>query len=361
MGYRHAVDSAFCAKIIIKKYYKESRWKMKDKIRSGMNIFRAYANRFFKKKIKQFLGFAYCIVPHKKYMVKMGDENILVNYTFGKMKKLFYEVNDHQTLVYFLVDRDCPYMIMCVQAWINICNYLGTRNVFIVCDNKKVEIKIIKNINFHKIKFEFIRSHGKKIINVARLTCRPNWINPACAHIKPLYHAHDNGFDHIWIIDADDTMFLSSARLIAERMQLVENIAIKENIDFYSLDMWESMNGGFWTFGVTYVNDVAEIIKRTENHTINVMKYRVFKQVRSKIINVDGFYADLGKKNIFNIKSFYFRNISFIHWGGIGGDLVREMPTLYQFDEGNIKWPIFEAVPEANKQSVFLNNGIDVI
>jgi hypothetical protein len=120
---------------------------------------------------------------------------------------------------------------------------------------------------------------------------------------------------HFWMVDADDTMFLTrDYNLIREKVKRVEQISLEKNLDGFSLDFYRETNHDHWSFGLSFLKS-----------NIN---FELFKQVTPEDTdvtpgltkNLDSWFDILRRRNILKLESYVFDNVPFQH-------NVNPMPT----------------------------------
>lgn len=269
-----------------------------------------------------------------------------VIYLFGRrigQKQDREDATDHiqqKRIVYFKINREADYTMMCVQHWINIADILNAK-LYFVCDNKNLERTIVRNSTFRDGSTCFIRSRRRELKHIAENIYTDFWGNATYAHLTPFYHAQENGFAKYWTIDADDTMFLLAPHRVAQILQDAEIIAEEKNASAFSLDMWRSKTlGRHWSLGIVYIRNNGDLCRLFEkNEDLN---WTEDYQWVGTPFNIDWFFNYLKDHKLACIESFYVENCYFIHWG----DLMRNTvgSGIFIWSDGKLILPIMKSV-----------------
>lgn len=218
-------------------------------------------------------------------------------------------------MVYYLkVNRNCEYAMKNIQHWIDTIEYDDNGEIYIICDNPQLEIRIKNNIKSSK-KINLIRSEICEITEeIVINTCEEKWHNAGYAHLTTFLHAKKNGIKNFWNIDADDTFICLQPQRCYALLIKAEEFAQKEKIDLFSLDMWttvvEKAHKCFhWTFGVTYTNGEIEWFKIMKEHCYDEGLKRL-----KLIDNLDKYFTYLAILSSASIETFYVNYLKFIHY-----------------------------------------------
>jgi len=212
--------------------------------------------------------------------------------------------------VFLKFNRSDAHSIICLHQWMEIFkNY----EMIVVCDlynvDKEQQPQFLKNLaidyTFSVINTDYSSGNflpfkaKKKKMASANITC---W-----QHLSK----KDKCF---WIIDADDTMFLSfQYDIIRDKLKKAEDTLLSENLNAYSLDFYREYNNA-WTFGVCCVNantDVSKISLVTNEEITN----------NNLPINFDSVFDVLGRNGVYKLKSFVLNECGFQH-------LINNFPKL---------------------------------
>ena len=241
---------------------------------------------------------------------KSGKRSMDVYYPAKRRFGSYSQNKDNRRVFYLKVNRVDYYVLWCIQQWIYVVDLLDA-DFYFVCDNPKLENKILENIRFRNVNIKFLRSETESLEKYVDLIAIPCWRKACAAHLTTFLHAKENGYKRFWNIDADDTMFLMSPNKTADMLLRAEECAEADKIDILSLDMWYSLSKGrHWSFGVSYVNNEIDwfaLLKPDENADWK-------QKISSDNYNADWYFTYL-RNNGRNIQTFYVDNCSFIHWG----------------------------------------------
>ncbi len=242
---------------------------------------------------------------------KIYSQNQKKKYWFPNLHK--QKINTDKPVFYLKINRFESFTLFCIQHWINIVNEMNA-DFYIVCDNKKLEINVLKKIIFRNCNIKIIKSKKNNIINrIVKTIATKTWYNAAFAHLTPFFHAKENNIKDFYTIDADDTMFLLPKEKCKLILNEVKTYAKKENISAFSLDMHLSRTfGKHWSFGITYINDNVdwtEIFSQNKNQNWT----KNYPDVND--YNIDWFFTWLRDCKILKNEIFYVENLPFIHFG----------------------------------------------
>ena len=246
--------------------------------------------------------------------------------------------NSNNCHVFYLkVNRIDHYTYVNLQHWVDIADALNAK-LYIICDKKKLQKRILKRIYFYSSNVEFIKSYkNKRLKNIVKYIATGNWDKACYAHLTTFYHAKKHGITNFWNIDADDTTFCMSPDMCAQAINQVEEYACNNNINVFSLDMWRSNTAGrHWSFGVTFVRDSSKCFNLVEEYCSDNWKNGYEKYVVS--YNLDWFFTYLKDKNYLAIETFYIENCMYIHWGDFLYNILGSNVSLWH--NGKIYYPI---------------------
>jgi hypothetical protein len=153
------------------------------------------------------------------------------------------------------------------------------------------------------------------------------WVNAGAAHLTTFSHARKNGITHFWNIDADDTIFLQTPEAIARKLAEVEQYALANKLDCFSLDMYWTFQK-HWSFGVTFTSlcnaDYLTLIDKVDNDELKEL-YKPQYGGEADIVNgmgelmpgacgnIDWYFTYLRDKGLINARSFYIEDTYFAH------------------------------------------------
>ncbi len=310
----------------------------------------------------KFLGF-----PIFQYDVIYTEnkKNKRYYFPFIKKNKNYTNENKETTVFYLKMNIDTNISMICLQHWIDTINLLDA-DFYIICDNKKLQNNILKYIIFKNSNIKFISSIRNPLSNLVKKLVSKNWINAAYAHLTTFFHAKQNNIRNFWNIDADDTMLIINSEKITEILKQAQKYAIDNNINAFSLDMWNSRTRGkYWSFGITYINNsnsFVEIFNNLQNN--NWQKNCLFNDD----INLDWYFTYLKQKNISQIKTFYIENTYFMHSCRLGNEFFTNIVGSYlcYWTNNKVIYPIISNIFEdeqlgiipINKECIKLDIGI---
>lgn len=110
-----------------------------------------------------------------------------------------------------------------------------------------------------------------------------------------------------WLIDADDTMFVSTDYAdLRNRLSQAENHFDQNKLDGLSIDFYRELVNDHWSFGVCLLTTATnlESLKTVNPEDISqIIKY----------INLDGAFDVLRRNKVYKLESFVFDNCFFHH------------------------------------------------
>lgn len=199
--------------------------------------------------------------------------------------------------------RTDPAAVLCLRFW---CELFKEYETFILCDR-------------YDPKFESTPLYLKSVLDDYKLTvinsdytigeeyCRNlkgAKRGMASANMTPFYYMKNT--DAFWIVDADDTVFLTrDFESLKEKIKKAESYSTEHKIDAFSLDFYRNLNDG-WTFGLALLksNLPWQKIKELDGEEISST---------GMARNIDTAFDLLGKKGIIKIANFVFDRIAFQH------------------------------------------------
>jgi hypothetical protein len=201
------------------------------------------------------------------------------------------------------INRDDPASILCLRHW---CEVFKTYETFILCDLYDVKKDTVPS--FLKTVLEDYRV---QVINTD-YSIAPTY----CKCLKGAKHgmasANMTCFQHLgkskafWIIDADDTMFLTrNYDLLKEKLSLAEKYLFENDLHGFSLDFYRNLNNG-WTFGVCLFRSdtpwkLIETLSKEEVSSTGLSR------------NIDTAFQVLKNKGLVRLQNFVFDKLAFQH------------------------------------------------
>jgi hypothetical protein len=221
------------------------------------------------------------------------------------------------------INRDDPASALCLRYW---CEVFKSYETFILCDlyNPQTESapEFLKSI---------IDEYKVKVIN-SDYSIGSKY----CKCLKGAKHAMASAnmtcFQHLgkskafWIIDADDTMFLSrDYDLIRNKLANAEQYLFEKNLHGFSLDFYRNLND-CWTFGVCLIRSdtpwkLIETLSADEVSSTGLAR------------NIDTAFQLLKNKGLLKLENFIIDKIAFQH----SINNYPEMPHgIYVWHRGNL-------------------------
>ena len=126
----------------------------------------------------------------------------------------------------------------------------------------------------------------------------------ASANLTGFQHSQDA--DAFWMIDADDTHFLTyDFDAIRKKISRAEEIQQERSLDAFSLDFYRNLNNG-WTFGMALIRvecawQRMREIQREDMEALGLAR------------NIDSAFHVLGQRGILRIANFVFDGLAFQH------------------------------------------------
>lgn len=203
--------------------------------------------------------------------------------------------------VFFTFNRNDTTSLICLYNWLEI---FKDYEIVIVCDLYDVSREPTPSyLSNFPIPFTVVNSNyklgeilpfkaRKRMQASAKLTC----FERAKSH------------SHFWMVDADDTMFLTrDYKLVREKIKRVEQLSIEKGLDGFSLDFYRETHHDHWSFGLSFL--------KTD------ISFELFKQVTPEDTdtipgltkNLDSWFDVLRRRKILKLESYVFDNIPFQH------------------------------------------------
>ncbi len=247
-------------------------------------------------------------------------------------------------MVYYLkVNRENTYVIPNLRHWIDTALLDEDAIIYILCDNKDLERKIVEEIKIDNGRVFFLESafSSKELDLILSEVTMGNWKRIGCAHLTTFLHARDNGYKKFWNIDADDTFFCLDELRLKEALEIVESYCTSNGIVMANLDMWRTISEyrgdpvRHWSFGVTYTDNAIDWLELMKNHR-NDSGYHDIPKLN---YNIDWYFTYLATYTETAIKTFYFDNLKFIHYYNNFFDYPYR-GGFYQFHDNELELPI---------------------
>ena len=205
------------------------------------------------------------------------------------MKKVFLKFN-----------RNDESALLCLQYWLALFkNY----QILIICDLFKDTGPIPKFLK------PILQPYNVQIKNTDytlraqtdELFIKGTKVKQSCANLTCFKYL-DEEDKFFWLIDADDTMFLSREfASLREKLVSAENILLNESLDGLSLDFYREAFDQ-WSFGVCLLNK-----------NIDLEKLKDKSLFKNSVVNLDGAFDELRKSGSYQLKSFVINGYGFQH------------------------------------------------
>jgi len=195
---------------------------------------------------------------------------------------------------------------MCLKFWCSLASNTG-RPCFILQDLwtedkfpkefqnlvKSLNLQpVVTNTNYDKAKnLNFVKPESK------------HWARAAAANLTAFELTQA---DYFWLIDADDTIFITEPKIIFEKLCLAEEIAILKHLDGFSYAFYRHTKANHWSFGIALMKTSIPL-----DEVINVPAAEVITLGIAD--NIDGAFDVLRRSGRLNLQSFIFNNIVFHH------------------------------------------------
>ena len=216
-------------------------------------------------------------------------------------------------MFYLKVNIDESYTLPCLEKWVRVAELKGD-DYLIICDNKKLEERIVSSGRFlENIKKKIIPS-DESVSYLSELHLGENWYKAGNAHLTTFSLAQKSNLENFWNIDADDIMFLMNDEDLCAHLSAVEDYTKKNQIDMFSLDIWHTHSHGLhWSFGVTFIQNTKNWFKLLENQDFNFKKELDSLINNKNLYNLDWLFTILNLKKVVKAETFYSEDKSFIH------------------------------------------------
>lgn len=208
-----------------------------------------------------------------------------------------------KTKVFLKFNRSDPASVLCLRSWLEVFRDYQT---VILCDLYTVNQDpvpdylrtVLTDYSVQVINSDYAlgNEYGRNLKGAKR--------GMASANLTCFQHL--DGFQDFWIIDADDTMFLTRDFVgLRTKFSQAEAIAREQNLDGFSLDFYRNLNNG-WTFGVALLRATMpwQLIK-----DVDMAPY----SERGFARNIDTAFAALGEQGKISLKNFVFDRFAFQH------------------------------------------------
>lgn len=201
------------------------------------------------------------------------------------------------------IHRTDPSSIICLRFWLELFKNYKT---FILCDRYKPGVdptpEYLKTV---------LIDYNVTVINsdysIGETYCRNlKGAKRGMASANLTAFQHINKEENFWMIDADDTMFLTrDFDELREKLKKAEQYLTDNNLDGFSLDFYRNLNDG-WTFGVCLLKGSMpwQLIKDVD---MGPMTDKGFAR------NIDTAFDSMSKSGVIKLANFVFDRQAFQH------------------------------------------------
>ena len=135
--------------------------------------------------------------------------------------------------VFLKIDRNVPHTLLCLRFWLETFKNYST---FILCDNPDLSKKL-ESCFVDYPKSKLISSDRSLVQYLTQLKSSKR--NMATANLTGFEQSKDA--DAFWMIDADDTIFLThNFEIVNEKLHRAEQYLIDNKLDGFSLDFYST-------------------------------------------------------------------------------------------------------------------------
>ena len=201
--------------------------------------------------------------------------------------------------VFLKIDRIDVSGYLCLRFWLET---FRKYNTFILCDRNE-HFNDLASISADYPDAQLIQS-DRSVIGECCSTLKPSKRNMASANLTGFKLSQDA--DAFWMIDADDTMFLTRRfDVLEDKFREAERVFEEQKFDAFSLDFYRNLNDG-WTFGVALMRSnlpYQRIMEVKGEDMVNLGYAR----------NIDSAFHVLGDRGIIKRGNFVFNKMAFQH------------------------------------------------
>ena len=208
--------------------------------------------------------------------------------------------------VFLKIDRNVPHTLLCLRFWLETFKNYST---FILCDNPDLSKKL-ESCFVDYPKSKLINSDRSLVQYLTQLKSSKR--NMATANLTGFEQSKDA--DAFWMIDADDTIFLThNFEIVNEKLHRAEQYLVDNKLDGFSLDFYstqirknDTKPCDAWTFGVALFR--ADLNWR-ELVVVSADEMEEYLFAR----NIDSVFHCMRARGKWKLESFVFNDLSFQH------------------------------------------------
>ena len=195
------------------------------------------------------------------------------------------------------INRSDPSAHLCLRYWLEVFKSYKT---YILCDWDNTTSLKTMLIDYPGVE---IVSSDRSLVKYCQ-GLKGAKRNMASANLTGFNYS--KGVEAFWMVDADDTMFLTNNfNIINEKLKRAEELCRSQRIDAFSLDFYRNLNNG-WTFGLALISTAANW-QRIQEVTGDDMASLNFAR------NIDSAFHVLGLRGILKLRNFVFSGLAFQH------------------------------------------------
>lgn len=195
------------------------------------------------------------------------------------------------------INRTGPSAVACLRHWLEV---FRDHETFILCDWEDTS------------RLDSCR----KDYPCAQIIKSDRSLSRYCGGLKGAKHgmatANLTGFTHsrdadaFWMVDADDTQFLTyDFVLIRDKIARAENVMQERSLDAFSLDFYRNLNNG-WTFGLALIRSQCKWEYMAELRREDLESTGLAR-------NIDTAFHVLGARGHLKLGNFVFDGVAFQH------------------------------------------------
>jgi hypothetical protein len=226
--------------------------------------------------------------------------------------------------VYLKFNKTDTVGYMCLLSWIDM---FRDYDIILVCDLFNVSQDPIPELlsvvlNQSNKKIEIINTNYESSFQFNNLIPDPRYQKAAAANVTCFNHNKSD--DYFWLVDADDTMFLTrNFDFLKLKIKEAEKLISDNHFDSLSLDFYRMQNDT-WSFGICLINAKLDF-----NFIRNNLSDNDFISKDTRCLDIC--FDKLRRTNKLNLKTFIINNASFIHYV----HKTRNLPyCLYHWEAG---------------------------
>jgi hypothetical protein len=197
--------------------------------------------------------------------------------------------------------KENPSSLTCLKTWIDI---FQPYEISIITDIYDIRNSPPKQFNSFK-HLRFINTDYTLSKDLDHLLENKRWGNVASSNFTCY---NDSNHEPFWLVDADDTMLLSSnLKDIRNKIKRAEDIFRQDGLQGFSLDFYRTIKRDHWSFGMALLQNfdgMIDILKSTKEEDVRQHKLP---------LNLDSIFDTNRRSGKINLKSFVFNNYYFQH------------------------------------------------